>query len=162
MAVTTKIKIKIGDIIEIPTQKGLVYAQYTHEHSESPHFGSLIRVFSDFYDERPEDFNEVAKSQTKFGTFFPLEISVKLKLVTIVANKPIISKSQRFPIFRAGLRAPKTGRVEVWWFWDGEKEWKVGEITEDQRKLPIRQIVNYAELVKMIESGWTPETDSSS
>ena len=35
-------RLKIGDIVEIKTGKGLVYAQYTHKHQQ---YGALLRVF---------------------------------------------------------------------------------------------------------------------
>jgi len=152
-------KIRIGDIIEIATQKGLAYAQYTHEHSEPPRFGSLIRVFSGFYNKRPKNFSKVTKSQTKFVTFVPLKVSVNLKLVTIVANEPVTSESQKFPVFRDGIIDPKTKKVRVWWFWDGKKEWKVGEITKEQKKMPVRDVVTIPCLIEQLESGWIPETD---
>ncbi len=47
----------------------------------------------------------------------------------------------------------------VWWLWDGEKSWKVGEISPAQRKLPIKEVMNDTMLIELIEDGWTPETD---
>ena len=35
-------RLKIGDIVEIETSKGNVYAQYTHKHKQ---YGALLRVF---------------------------------------------------------------------------------------------------------------------
>jgi len=152
-------KIRIGDIIEIPTKKGLVYAQYTHEHSEPPHYGSLIRICSGFYNERPKDFSIIAKSDTLFHIFVPLQASVNANLVEIVSNETIPTKAKKIPVFRGGLIEPKINKVLTWWFWDGKKEWKVGEITKEQRKIPILSIVTVPCLVEKIESGWTPETD---
>jgi len=43
-------RVKIGDIIEIPTSKGLAYAQYTHNHKQRPHFGALIRVLDGLFE----------------------------------------------------------------------------------------------------------------
>lgn len=36
---------RIGGIVEIPTKNGLAYAQYTHNHTEPPKYGQLLRVF---------------------------------------------------------------------------------------------------------------------
>ena len=67
---------------------------------------------------------------------------------------------QSFPLFRAaGIPDSRTWKVDTWWLWDGEKEWRVGAITEEQRKLPIRGIVNHEALVSYIERDWTPEAD---
>jgi hypothetical protein len=56
---------------------------------------------------------------------------------------------------------PSTGKVKVWWLWDGEREWQVGELTEEQRGLSFREVWNDTLLIERIESGWTPETDPS-
>jgi hypothetical protein len=61
-------------------------------------------------------------------------------------------------VSRGGTPDPKTKKVAVWWFWE-EKEWKVGELTSEQRKMPIRGIWNDTMLVHRIEIGWTPATD---
>ena len=63
-------RIKIGDIIEIKTDKGLVYAQYTHKNSL---MGNLIRVFTGFYKERPISFEGIVNGDIRFMTFFPLQ-----------------------------------------------------------------------------------------
>ncbi|WP_233212723.1 hypothetical protein [Collimonas sp. PA-H2] len=55
-----------------------------------------------------------------------------------ITNCAIPEHSRNTPVFRAGVVDPATNKVETWWFWDGDKEWKVGAITEEQRKLPIR------------------------
>ena len=47
----------------------------------------------------------------------------------------------------------------MWWLWDGEKEWQIGSITNEQRKLPIRQIWNDTMLIARLEQEWRPETD---
>ena len=64
-------------------------------------------------------------------------------------------------LVRGGVIDPSTRKVKVWWLWDGEKEWRVGEITAEQRGLPIRGVWNDTLLIERIESGWTPETDPS-
>lgn len=37
--------------------------------------------------------------------------------------------SQEIPTFRTGVVNPTTRRVDAWRFWNGEREWKVDEIT---------------------------------
>ena len=65
------------------------------------------------------------------------------------------SENKAFPVFRDGIADPRTEKVAVWWFWDGEKEWRVGKITPEQRKMPIRSLWNCKMLVERIEEGWT-------
>lgn len=152
-------RVKIGDVIEIQTAKGLAYAQYTHFHSRPPRYGNLIRVLPGFFNDRPSNFSKIVKAPTKFVKFFPLQAAINKGIVTIVANEPVPAHAQKFPIFRNGNISPETKKVRVWWFWDGEKSWKVGNITEEQRKMPILGLVNDTRLIDLIESGWTAEND---
>lgn len=145
-------RLKLGDVIEIPTEKGLAFAQYTHHH---PQFGWLIRVLPGFYRERPPSLAQVVEQPARFSIFFPLAAAVNQRLFAIVGNEPIPEKDQRFPIFRDVMPGTK-----VWWLWDGTRSWRVGDLTEEQRKMPLRWIVNHKVLLDMIESGWTPERES--
>lgn len=149
-------KIKIGDVIEIKTKNGWSYAQYTHKHTQ---YGALLRVFGDIYKSRLEDFSELVKSNPAFMCFFPLGAAVDQGIVSVVGNTDLPVESRVFPTFRAGVVDPATRRVGVWWLWDGEKEWRVGELTSDQRHLSIRGVWNDTLLIERLESGWRPETD---
>ena len=149
-------KPKIGDIIEIPTKKGLAYAQYTHQHSQ---FGGLIRVFDVLFENRPSDFSKLVTAPVRFSTFFPVAAAIKRGIFAVVGHRDVAPQNKSFPLFRDGVADPKTNKVKVWWLWDGEKEWKVGEITPEQRMLPLRAIWNDTLLIEKIESGWTPSND---
>jgi hypothetical protein len=151
-------RLKIGDIVEIKTGKGLVYAQYTHKH---PRYGALLRILRKFYGVRPSDFTELARIRPAFMCFFPLGAAVNRGIVSIVGNVVVPTEAKAFPTFRNGVIDPSTGRVKVWWLWDGEKEWRVGELTAEQRRLPILGVWNDTLLIERIESGWTPETHPS-
>jgi len=147
---------QIEDIIEIPTSKGLAYAQYTHQH---PTHGGLIRVFDLLFETRPGSLSELVNQPVRFSTFFPVLAAVKKDIFKVVGNEKIAFQNQPFPIFRNGIQDPKTKKVAAWWFWNGEKEWKVGEISQEQRKMPIVGIWNDTMLVQRIEAGWTPSND---
>jgi hypothetical protein len=149
-------KPKFGDVFEIPTAKGLAYAQYTHQH---PQFGGLIRVFDRLFSKRPESFDRLVHEPVRFSTFFPVRAAIMRGSFKIVGHAEIASQNKVFPVFRDGVPDPKTKKVATWWFWDGEKSWKVGEITPEQRKMPIRAIWTDAFLIERIESAWTPGTD---
>ena len=150
-------KPKPGDIFEIRTAKGNAYAQYTHEHAQ---LTSLIRVFEGLYPSLPTDWGKIVAGPVQFSTFFPLKAAVQRGISKIVAHQPVAEPNKSFPIFRSGIVDPKTRKVAVWWLWDGENEWKIGNLTPEQRKLPIREIWNDALLVQRIEEGWRPEIDS--
>ncbi len=149
-------KIRLGDIVEIPTARGIAYAQLCNTH---PQYGALIRVLPGFFDARPSDFGDVACQPEKFVTFFPLQAAVNRKIVEIVGNASVPEFARAFPLFRSGVEDPATRKVKLWWFWDGEKEWRVGDITLEQRKMPLRGIWNDTLLVERIEAGWTPSSD---
>jgi hypothetical protein len=102
---------KIGDIIEIEISKGLVCAQYTHQHSR---FGALIRVFDQEFD-RPADLEAVVNKPVRFSTFFPIAAAVKRRLVRLVGSADIAAENREFPVFRDGvaIQRPKSYRFGV-------------------------------------------------
>jgi len=102
----------------------------------------------------------LVRRSARFSTFFPLQAAATKGVAIIVANEPVPIEAQSFPVFRAGVQDPVTGRVDVWRLLDGEREWRVGRLSEDQRRLPIRGIWNDTLLIERIVSDWTPETDT--
>lgn len=150
-------RIKIGDVVEIETAQGFVYAHYTHKHEQ---YGALLRVFSIFHKTRPEIFDGMIQNEPTFMCFFPLGAAINRKICSIAGNVPVPESAQSFPIFRNGVADPSTKKVATWWLWDGENEWRIGVITTEQRKLPILGVINDTLLVERIESGWTAETDA--
>lgn len=149
-------RVKIGDVIEITTAEGLVYAQCSHKNKE---WGHLLRILPGFHEERPCDYSILVKLKESFVVFFPLQAAVSKGIFQIVANEEVPPEAQKFPLFRAAGYSDKQGYVHDWWLWDGEKEWQIGRLTEELKKLPIRQIINDTLLIEWIETGWTPSTD---
>jgi len=147
---------KIGDVIEIPTRIGLAYAQYSCRHSN---YGYLLRVLQTTYQSRPDHLADMVREKEKFVAFFPLQAAINREIFHVIANFPVPSEASGCPIFRTGMPDPQTRKVEIWWLWDGEKSWKVGELTSAQRKLPLRGIWNDTLLIERIETGWLPEND---
>ncbi|MFA6295295.1 MAG: hypothetical protein WC666_02625 [Candidatus Paceibacterota bacterium] len=151
-----KNRVKIGDIIEIKTKKGLAYAQFSHRHAQ---YGALIRVLPGFFQETPINFTELASIKESFVTFFPLQAAVNRSIVHVVSNCKIPDFAKSFPLFRTGIEDSITRKVKVWWLWDGINEWKIDKLTDEQYKLPLRGIWNDTLLIERIESGWTPTKD---
>jgi hypothetical protein len=153
-----RVRPRIGDIVEILTPQGYAYAQFTHKHER---YGSLIRVLQGLYLQRPVDFNELLKLHLSFSTFFPLGADCSRKIVSIVATEPIPEHTASFPIFRSFNRNKSGERVAPWWLWDGEREWKVEELSEEQiRDYPPLGIWNDTLLIERIVEGWKHEDDS--
>lgn len=131
-------RVKVGDIVEITSLHGTAHAQFTHKH---PTFGHLLRVFA----RSPRSSAPVellAPEPSQFLTFFPLRAAIGRGLAKIVGHAEVPPQSRVFPLFRAAMRDPVSGRAEGWWLWDGEREWPVGQLSKDQRALPIREILN--------------------
>ncbi len=146
---------RIGDIVEIETLVGLAYAQYTHKHQM---MGYLIRVLPGLHSERPHAFSDLVRQPERFYVFFPLGAAVARAIVKIVAHAEVPEQCRPFPLFRSGTRNTETGE-ETWWLWDGEREWRVGRLDPEQRKLPSRSIWNDTLLVERIVAGWSPEDE---
>jgi hypothetical protein len=148
--------IKVGDVFQIKTSIGEAYFQYT---KKNPTMGSLIRVLPGTYSAEEVNLKELVDVKTNFWIFFPVGAALKRGIIKKAGHFPIPEHSLEAPTFRAGVTDPLTKRVETWWFWDGMKEWKVGEINVEQRKFPIRGSWNDTLLIQRIEEGWLPEKD---
>ena len=149
-------RVKVGDLVEIPTSKGLAYAQYTHR---SDKYGPLLRVFSGLWGSRPDDVEQITDTTVLFSTFCHIQSAIKDGFMSVVSNLPISPGLSKFPIFRSGLVDADTRRVSSWSFWDGVDSWKVGAINEEQKKIPIKEIASASMIIYRIEHGWTPEND---
>jgi len=148
--------IRFGDIIEIPIRQGLAYAQYTHRVKP---YGALIRVFETTRRQRPRDWAAMAVSPIAFSVFFPLNSAVRQKVVQVVGRTEVAAWNRALPVFRDGNPHPVTRKVDTWWLWDGEREWEVGTLTPEQRRMPILGVWDVVMLVARIEEGWRPELD---
>lgn len=147
--------IRKGDVFAIWADSGKACFQFVAKISP---MGSLIRVLPGTYDSEP-DLDVLVEERTNFWIFFPVSAALKNGTITKAKGCPIPVHSKDTPTFRTGVVDPATRRVGTWWFWDGESEWKVGEITEEQRRFPIRGTWNDTLLVQRIEEGWLPEKD---
>ena len=54
------------------------------------------------------------------------------------AESPQIER--KFPTFRMPVR-DKQGEIIYWWFWDGQGLTYSSELTERQKKLPLREVM---------------------
>lgn len=149
-------RIKIGDIIEIPTEQGYAYAQYTHVNKL---MGNLIRVKPGLFVKRPIDTNLITKKENQIITFVPLQVMINRSIVTIISNEDIPVIDSKFPLFRNGIKHPEDNTRIKWWIWDGEKETLIGEhLNEEQKKYPLQGIWNDTLLKERIISGWSHKT----
>ncbi len=160
MPLTSRVRPRIGDIIEIPTPKGLAYAQFTHKHDTPPRFGALLRVLPGLFAQRPVDFADLVCRQPAFSTFFPLGAACNRGIVRVVASEEIPRHSESFPIFRSSHRDKTGKRAGPWFLWDGQREWRVEDLSNEQlRDYPPRGIWNDTLLIERILAGWRHEHD---
>ncbi|MDD2760096.1 MAG: hypothetical protein PHH11_07365 [Methylomonas sp.] len=145
----------IGDVIEIPIPDGLAYAQYTHKHLK---YGALLHVLPGVHHSPVNDFSGLVALLPQFVAFFPLGAACNRGIVRVVANEPIPFHAQAFPIFRSCVKTPNG--CGPWWLWDGSREWKVGELEEEMKSLPLHEIVNDTLLIARIVQGWRHEFDT--
>ena len=148
---------KIGDVYEIKTNKGLAYFQYTHEYTKPPKWGSLIRVLDGFYEKRPatNELISLVNKQHKFQTFCFLQHGIKAGEVVFVENFSVPEFAQEFPVFKGTNSSPKRDPLDkVWWLWDGENEWKVGQLSlEEQKQYPLSGVCDITALISSTEKG---------
>ena len=90
---------KEGDVMEIKTEAGFAYAQYTHFH---PECGELMRVFQGFYPEQlnQEEISKIAQKKHRFSLFISWDYCIRSKITRYAGNFPISSYVRDFPIFK--------------------------------------------------------------
>lgn len=111
-------------------------------------YGALIRVLPGLYSAEP-DLSRLIKEKEIFTTFFPLGAACSRGIATIKAEAEIKKEWRKFPIFRSASMGPNGSRGD-WWLWDGEKEWKVGDLKNEHIGLPERGVCNDTYLVEKI------------
>ena len=147
-------RLKIGDIVEMETCKGLAYAQYVYEHREPPELGSLVRVLQGFHDEQPDlqTIERLVKKPHRFVTFTPLGSHIWHGDAIIVGNYPVPVCAQRFPVFKSSVNPYSPDAI--WWLWDGKNSWKVGTLSkEEQSQYPTESVYNWGGFLDYVETG---------
>jgi hypothetical protein len=114
-----KQKPQIGDVFEIPTVRGLVYAQLTHEH---PHYGALLRILEGYFGERPVLSSDLL-NRTRFFTFVLLDQAVHSGLFARAGHTNVPTPLRRLPPVFIGARHESLDLPPKWVYWDGEREW---------------------------------------
>ncbi|MCE7029955.1 hypothetical protein [Jiella avicenniae] len=128
-----------GDVVEIGTARGRVYAQVTHDH---PSYPSVVRVLEGHFDARPDDLSALVSGESRFTAMIPLESALtrlgrEFEKVGSYDVPPAIS---RFPTFRMPIR-DKVGQIVYWWLWDGQGLSYETDLDDAQSKLPLREVM---------------------
>ena len=110
---------------------------------------------------RVDDPVTIAAGPTQFVTFFSLGTACHRGIAQVLGSAPIPKEFHEFPRFRQALRLdPRSTAPCNWMIWDGREEWVIPRLNEEQRRYPIRSIVNDTLLVERALSGWTSDLDT--
>jgi hypothetical protein len=149
-------RIRLGDVVEVRTPRGLAYLQYTSKH---PRLGDTIRVLPGLFVERPDPakLNALAMQEGYF-TFYPVGAAVRHQLVEIVATCSVPPNLDSPPLLRrTGAMTPQ-GKVTSWRITDGTKETLVRrELSAEEKRIPLASIWNHEFLVMRLSEQWLPE-----
>jgi hypothetical protein len=149
---------RLGDVIEIGTEKGLGYFQYS---SKDPDLGYLIRVLPGVFPHRVTEPSHLAANKELYFVFFPLGAAVTRGLVTIVANAPIPAGAARPNATKAALSIARGGRVLNWEILEDGKRRVVSELSDEERSFSPREIWNDTALAERIAKGWLPRDEAN-
>jgi hypothetical protein len=149
-------RVAIGSILQIHTTKGYSYAQLTHKNQLC---GYLFRVLPGFFLAPIKSYESVVRTKELYYTFVFREGLNERPVTELVGVEKVPVECQSFPLFRAGTKDFRTGKVENWWLWDGEREWPIGELKGEQNNLPLREIWTSDILARRIEEGWMPSDE---
>ena len=148
---------KPGDIAELETEKGLAHVQFI---KKLPGYADLIRVIDGFFESRPTDIEQLAALPTRFLLLFPFSIAIHRGLIRLVGNAAIPVAHRKLPTFRSSL-GDKMHPPTFWWLWDWEagREWRVEQLTDEERRYPTTGVWNLKLLTDRIASGWKAEDE---
>ena len=147
--------IEIGEIYEISTARGFVYAQVTHKH---PTLGWVVWVLPGLQPARPADLAPRVERDDGFFSFAPIDALVADGAATFVEAAAVPTSRSKFPLFRGYLTTDPAGRARDHRLWDGDRTWSIGDrLTVDQSKIPLRRVPSPALFIERLEEGWRPE-----
>ena len=148
--------IRIGDVFQMLTSEGICYGQVINTH---PKWKFVIAIFREFYPKTPDNFNDVVNKEPQFITTFLIQDAIKQRLFALMDNVPVQEKFREFPTFR-GTNNLK-GNDTMWFFWSGDKQWKVHRpLTEEEKRYPRGPSLPSAPLlIEMIENDYRVERD---
>ena len=148
-----------GDVYELVVESGFSYLQAIAKH---PEFGWAMRILSPVRESVGAHAEDVVRDAPEM-------------FVTLMGNVALEAKEDRLrfvghsdlppgydpslPLLRASSAVGDDGRHRdgSWWLDDGSKEWRVGNLTEEQQKLPYRQFTPALALRVLIDAGWDPQ-----
>lgn len=104
----------IGEVVEVLTPVGLLYAQAVNRHERPPKFGTLVRIPSKVFVARPSSFDE-----RSIAVFSPLDVALENTYPSVtfqsIGKFPVPTEWQELPTFREKIEGS-----DKWTIWDGQ------------------------------------------
>jgi hypothetical protein len=141
-----------GEILEVPIGAQFGYVQYLGSHREH---GDAILVNPKLH-VRQSSFGAGFFS-SGYVTFYPACLAVTQRRAEVVAQSPPPKFPKRYRRPRAVL---SDGAVESWVIEGGWRDIVKNKLSDEERKMPIANVLNHEQLSSQIAKGWTPENDS--
>jgi Regulator of ribonuclease activity B len=155
-------KLKIGDVAEIRTPRGLAYVQYTHDGKGN---GEIVRVLPGLYSSRPNLETLICQRELYF-IFYTLKYAIREKQSEIVCNLPVPEWARPEPLMRHASGRSAEGNVTGWRIVPAlatltidflRRTPVIRELAQEQKRLSIHLIRPHPVMVKELARGWTPE-----
>jgi Immunity protein 26 len=143
---------KVGDIFEIPLTIGKKgYGQYVCRDKMGP----MIRVFDLITLESPR-IDEIVKSDQRFPPVITgLFAALRTGFWTRIGHKKI--ESFVYPGFVSTFFDVKTGKARIWFYWDGEKDTRLGtQLPDEYKDKEFLMVWDPHDVVHRIETGEYP------
>lgn len=148
-----------GDVYELVVENGFSYLQAIAKH---PDFGWAMRVLSPVRESVCVRADGVVRDAPEMFVALMGSVALeakegRLRFVGHADLPPGYDPS--LPILRASSSVDDDGRHTdgSWWLDDGTKEWRVGNLTKEQQKLPYRQFTPALALRVLVDAGWDPQ-----
>ncbi len=141
--------VKIGDIFEIPlSDNKFAYGQYVYKDKMGP----IIQVF-DFISINRIRLDQINRMRPLFPPIITgLFVAIRLGIWQVIGKKSV--NQFVYPNFVSAYYDEKTGKVNTWFLWNGERYINIGSILPSKyRNLEYLISWNPEDVVNRIETG---------
>lgn len=147
----------IGSIVQIPVPDGWAYAQYTHEYTRPPRYGSLLRIFEGIFEKQLDTVNELLTRESSFYAFTSLTAAIAHDKFVVIGILPIREEWSALPAFRTRSAGP--GMKPGWRRWESGHYDEPALNSADLRTLPVLGTWTPIFLRDRVQKGWTPQIE---
>lgn len=148
--------VKIGDILEVQTPRGLSYVQYVGKHAE---YGDVVRVLPGWHEHRITDFAALT-ARAGYLAFYSARAAVKAGLAKTVGWRPLPGGVEVPRILRRAGARGRTGEILTWIVENGGQETMRRQLSEAEKKLPIAAVWDHELLILRMSQEWLPEHEA--